>query len=31
MKTNKIYKVPDGDEEIVEPPEPPKPPKPIKQ
>jgi hypothetical protein len=30
MKT-KIYRVPDGDEEIVEPPEPPKPPKPVKE
>jgi hypothetical protein len=30
MKT-KIYKVPDGDEEIVQPPDPPKPPKPVKE
>jgi hypothetical protein len=27
----KIYRVPDGDEEIVQPPDPPKPPKPVKE
>jgi len=30
MKTNKIYRVPDDEEEIVQPPDPPKPPKPVK-